>query len=422
MNALEFERKNPLSDLFEVKRFHHVEFYCGDVQNTARRFQFGLGMAQIAHSDLSTGNTDSSHLCLQSGELCFVFSAPIGPDEKVKSNGDVGLNGSSPIPSFNKRKATEFFVKHGLAVKAVAVEVENVQDAYSACVSNGGTGLLPPTVLQKQQNPEGEVMMAEVHLYGDVALRFISSNGYRGPFLPGFEPISKNPDDPESTFGLCRLDHAVGNVWNLTAQVEYMAKMTGFHEFAEFTTDDVGTLDSGLNSVVLASNNEMVLFPLNEPTFGTRRKSQIQTYLEQNGGPGLQHLALYTSNIFNTMTKMRSVSSIGGFEFMPRPSKRYYPEIREKFSDDFSSEELDKIEALGLLVDKDDQGILLQIFTKPVGDRPTLFLEIIQRVGCVQIDKEGKTFQKGGCGGFGKGNFRELFKSIEEYEKLLDIN
>jgi 4-hydroxyphenylpyruvate dioxygenase len=196
-----------------------------------------------------------------------------------------------------------------------------------------------------------------------------------------------------------------------------LKEMTGFHEFAEFVAEDVGTVDSGLNSVVLANKDEMVLLPLNEPTFGTKRKSQIQTYLEQNKGEGVQHMALFTPNIFQTLQKMKAATRWGGLEFMEPQPKSYYESIRNRIGDSLTDEQYAMIEKLGLLADKDDkEGILLQIFTKPIGDRPTLFLEIIQRIGCVD-----KGQQKPGCGGFGKGNFRDLFKSIEDYEKTLKI-
>lgn len=166
----------------------------------------------------------------------------------------------------------------------------------------------------------------------------------------------------------------------------------------------------------------MILLPINEPTFGTPRKSQIQTYLEQNEGAGLQHMALKTDNIFHTMTEMRARSSQGGFEFMPTPSDEYYAAMPGRIGLDqgLSGDQFRQIQALGLLVDRDDQGILLQIFTRPLGDRPTIFIEIIERVGCM-IELEGRLTQAAGCGGFGKGNFSELFKSIEKYESSLDV-
>eukprot|EP00958_Prasinococcus_capsulatus_P014979 scaffold1588_cov408-Prasinococcus_capsulatus_cf.AAC.4 len=164
--------------------------------------------------------------------------------------------------------------------------------------------------------------------------------------------------------------------------------MTGLHEFAEFTAEDVGTVDSGLNSMVLANNSESVLFPVNEPTTGTRRKSQIQTYLEQNEGPGLQHLALKCDDIFHTLTCMRA--SVAAFDFMPRPSDDYYRQLPSRIGDSLSAEQYRQCEELGILADKDPEGVLLQIFTKPVGDRSTLFLEIIQRVGCPVVTVGGK--------------------------------
>uniref|UniRef100_A0A7N1A5V6 4-hydroxyphenylpyruvate dioxygenase n=1 Tax=Kalanchoe fedtschenkoi TaxID=63787 RepID=A0A7N1A5V6_KALFE len=153
---------------------------------------------------------------------------------------------------------------------------------------------------------------------------------------------------------------------------------------------------------------------------GTKRKSQIQTFLEHNEGPGVQHLALASEDIFKTLREMRKRSSVGGFDFMPSPPPTYYKNLKKRAGDVLTDEQIKECEELGILVDRDDQGTLLQIFTKPVGDRPTIFLEIIQRVGCMVRDEGGESYQKAGCGGFGKGNFSELFKSIEEYEKTLE--
>lgn len=239
-------------------------------------------------------------------------------------------------------------------------------------------------------------------------------------FLPGFEPVEKTSTFLDLDYGIRRLDHAVGNVPELAPAVDYVKSFTGFHEFAEFTAEDVGTSESGLNSVVLACNSEMVLLPMNEPVYGTKRKSQIQTYLEHNEGAGVQHLALASEDIFRTLREMRKRSGVGGFEFMPSPPPTYYRNLKKRAGDVLSDEQIKECEELGILVDRDDQGTLLQIFTKPVGDRPTIFIEIIQRVGCMMKDDDGKVEQKAGCGGFGKGNFSELFKSIEEYEKTLE--
>ncbi|BBG99781.1 phytoene desaturation 1, partial [Prunus dulcis] len=286
-------------------------------------------------------------------------------------------------------------------------------------VAHGAKPSAPPILLGNR------VTVAEVQLYGDVVLRYVSYSNSSDVsdsnpdlwFLPGFEATTSSfPLD----FGLRRLDHAVGNVEDLKSAVSYVKGFTGFHEFAEFTAEDVGTSESGLNSVVLANNEEMVLFPMNEPVYGTKRKSQIQTYLEHNEGAGVQHLALVSEDIFKTLREMRSRSGIGGFQFMPSPPPTYYRNLKKRAGDVLTDDQIKECEELGILVDRDDQGTLLQIFTKPVGDRPTIFVEIIQRVGCMLKDEEGKVHQKGGCGGFGKGNFSELFKSIEEYEKTLE--
>ncbi|VFQ93746.1 unnamed protein product [Cuscuta campestris] len=405
-----FVRANPKSDHFPVKRFHHVEFWCGDATNTARRFSWGLGMPIAAKSDLSTGNSVHASYLLRSpsGELQFLFTAPYASSISVPS--------SAAIPGFSPSAHRSFTAAHGLAVRAVALVVDDARAAFAASTSRGAKPVLEPATIGDQ------VHIAEVHLYGDVVLRFIShlGNPAAHTFLPGFEPADETSSFPDLDYGIRRLDHAVGNVPRLGPAVEYIKSITGFHEFAEFTAEDVGTAESGLNSVVLANNEETVLMPLNEPVFGTKRKSQIQTYLEHNEGPGVQHLALATEDIFRTLREMRKRTGIGGFEFMPSPPPTYYRNLKSRAGEILRDEQIKECEELGILVDRDDQGTLLQIFTKPVGDRPTMFIEIIQRIGCMEEEKEGKMQQKGGCGGFGKGNFSQLFKSIEEYEKMLE--
>eukprot|EP00897_Mesotaenium_endlicherianum_P000821 jgi/Mesen1/1073/ME000123S00247 len=405
-----FKRQNPKSDKFDVERFHHIEFYCGDATNVYRRFLWGLGMQLIAKSDQTTGNQSYCSYVLKSNDLIFTFTAPYAAALERKD--DV-----KPLPHFNSEKARDFFAKHGLGVRAVGVKVKDAQEAYDTSVKNGAIGVAEPMHIT-DKNTGGKAVVSEVQLYGDVVLRFVSLHGYDGPFLPNYEPVEVS--SKQMSYGVTRLDHAVGNVPKLLDAIKYVAKFTGFHEFAEFTAEDVGTLDSGLNSMVLASNNEMVLLPMNEPTFGTKRKSQIQTYLEHNEGAGLQHLALKTADIFTTLREMRLRTPIGGFSFMPRPGAKYYKDLPERVGSSLTVEQLKECEELGILVDKDDQGVLLQIFTEPIGDRPTMFIEIIQRVGCMEKDANGLEYQKGGCGGFGKGNFAALFKSIEDYEKTLD--
>jgi 4-hydroxyphenylpyruvate dioxygenase len=404
-----FVRNNPKTDRFGVKRFHHIEFWCGDASNTWRRFSWGLGMHLVAKSDQTTGNQTYCSYAIQSNELVFAFTAPYS--SKIDQT-----NTKMPHPGYNSDDSRSFTDSHGLAVRAVGILVDDAVEAYRISVEHGAVSVLEPHVLSDDAKG-GKMAMAEVKLYGDVVLRYVSEQGYKGPMLPNYEEVESLP----LSYGLVRLDHAVGNVHNLAEAVNYIAKFTGFHEFAEFTAGDVGTTESGLNSMVVASNNEMVLLPINEPIFGTKRKSQIQTYLEHNEGPGLQHLALICDNIFSTLREMRTRTHIGGFDFMPKPPPTYYKNLANRVGDILTAEQIKECDELGILVDKDDQGVLLQIFTKPVGDRPTIFVEIIQRIGCMDKDEStGATVQKGGCGGFGKGNFSELFKSIEEYEKTLD--
>nr|QEG99455.1 4-hydroxyphenylpyruvate dioxygenase [Bromus tectorum] len=398
-------RVNPRSDRFDVLAFHHVEFWCADASSAAGRFAFGLGAPLAARSDLSTGNSAHASLLLRSGSLAFLFTAPY-------AHGCAADTAS--LPSFSADAARRFSADHGLAVRSVAIRVADAAEAFRASVDGGARPAFAPADLGSGFG------LAEVELYGDVVLRFVSypdEGATDVPFLPGFEAVS-NPDAVD--YGLTRFDHVVGNVPELAPAAAYVAGFTGFHEFAEFTAEDVGTTESGLNSVVLASNSEGVLLPLNEPVHGTKRRSQIQTFLEHHGGPGVQHIALASSDVLRTLREMRARSAMGGFDFLPPPLPKYYEGVRRLAGDVLSEAQIKECQELGVLVDRDDQGVLLQIFTKPVGDRPTLFLEMIQRIGCMEKDERGQEYQKGGCGGFGKGNFSELFKSIEDYEKSLE--
>mmetsp|Transcript_41246 Transcript_41246/g.61047 ORF Transcript_41246/g.61047 Transcript_41246/m.61047 type:complete len:482 (-) Transcript_41246:1069-2514(-) len=420
--------------------FHHIEFYCGDAKSTASRFALALGLRVVGETGQMTGNDQCISYALQSGECRFLLTAPYSK-AMASSIGDRGCSESTDeatapfaMPSFSVDEAHSFFQKHGLAAKAIGIEVTDARQAFENSVAGGAVPVLKPTFVptctgQKQMSDldigDG-CTMAEVKLYGDVVLRYISYADEKkddsAPFLPHLNPVT-GPASTRPTSGIHRIDHAVGNVPNLFEAHEYVSKFSGFHEFAEFTAEDVGTVDSGLNSVVMAGDNENVLLPLNEPTLG-RRKSQIQTYLEQNEGPGLQHLALKTDDIFATIRKIREAEPLlGGFELMKRPSDAYYRELPERLGGKLTEQQYEELEELGILADADDEGTLLQIFTKPIGDRPTLFFEIIQRVGCEieHVNGDGIIKERPGCGGFGQGNFRELFKAIEDHEKTLKV-
>ncbi|AET00342.2 4-hydroxyphenylpyruvate dioxygenase [Medicago truncatula] len=309
-------------------------------------------MPIVAKSDLSTGILTHASYLLRSGDLNLLFSAAYSPS--------ISLSSPSPtasIPSFSAPACFAFSASHGLSVRAVAVEVDNAELAFTTSVNHGAVPSSPAVVLNNR------VKLSEVRLFGDVVLRYISYNNPNQNQNLLFLPVD---------FGIRRLDHAVGNVPELSPALKYIKQFTGFHEFAEFISEDVGT----------------------------------KTYLEHSEGAGLQHVALMSEDIFKTLREMRKKSGVGGFEFMPSPPVTYYRNLINR--------------SFGILVDRDDQGTLLQIFTKPIGDRPTIFLEIIQRVGCMLKDEEGKEYQKGGWGEFGKGNVSELFKSILEYEKTLE--
>jgi 4-hydroxyphenylpyruvate dioxygenase len=345
---------------------------------------------------------------IQSNEIIMAFTAPY--------NHTLTLEGSNPPhPGYSVPEAQNFIIKHGLAVRALGITVVDAADAYEKSVANGAIGVFPPQVLVDQATGKS-MTLSEIQHAGDVVLRFMSGD-FDGVFLPNYVPVQS----PPITYGLTRVDHCVTNVPVLFDTVDYLQKALGFHEFSEFTAADVGTVDSGLNSMVLASNNEYVLLPINEPTFGTKRKSQIQMYLEHNMGPGVQHVAIKTDNIFETMRELLKRKHLGGFEFMPAPDHSYYERVPQRIGQDvLNSVELKDLEELGLLADKDDQGVLLQVFTKPIGDRPTIFFEIIQRIGCDRDEGGHVKEQMAGCGGFGKGNFSELFRSIEEFEKTIN--
>jgi 4-hydroxyphenylpyruvate dioxygenase len=458
----QFVRQNPRSDRFDVRGLDHLEFYCPDVQTASARFMFGLDMHAVGRFE------SDAHACsvvLQSGGVRLVFTAPAAQPPAASS---AGARARAPV-GFERAQALDFVRTHGTAVRAIGLEVADCALAFEACVANGGRPVRAPArVARAASGAEhaaggGAVDFAEVEMYGNVVLRLLSAApadeppsaaataaaasgvGGQAPsqalkLLPGYQPIEPGAADAGAGMvvpPLSRLDHVVGNVPDLSLAWRYLAQMTGFHPFAEFVSEDVGTVDSGLNSLVLASNCETVLFPINEPTYGTRRKSQIQTYLEQHGGPGVQHIALLTPDIFKTIRAMRARASKGGFGFMPKPSERYYRALPERLerlrgaaedaagtaagargggggggAGGLTAAMLAEAEELGVLVDRDEQGVLLQIFTAPVSDRKTLFLELIQRVAC--DDGEGG-LPRGGCGGFGKGNFAELFKSVEDF-------
>ncbi|KAI3706453.1 hypothetical protein L6452_24206 [Arctium lappa] len=358
-----FNRTNPMSDLFSVRRFHHVEFWCSDATNISRRFSWALGMPIVAKSDITTGNTTHASYLLRSGQLLFLFTAPYS----------AAIHTNKPsIPTFSHAACRAFTDAHGLAVRSVAIEVEDAELAYSISVSHGAKSSSPPITLGEPEN-ENAVVIAEVQVYNDAVLRYISfakpTIDIASAFLPGFEPIEPSSSFPGQDYGIRRLDHAFGNVPELASAVDYFKSFTGFHKFAEFRAEDIGTIESGLNTMGLACNNEAVILGLCEPVYGTRRRSQVETYLEHNEGPGFQHLALESEDIFWTLREMKQRSGLGGLEFMPPPPATYYRNLKKRIGDVLSDDQVKECEELGILADRNDDGTLLQIFTKPLGDR-----------------------------------------------------
>jgi len=401
-----FVRHNTMADRFGILDFDHLEIWCMDATSVARRFSTAFGLQMVASSTLDSGNQKYSSYVLVSNNVRFVFTAPYWTDAPTPS-----VDFKDPFPDYSREDALNFIAKHGFAVKAVGIKVDNATKAFEQCTLNGGTPVTRPT---KVTDANGEIMYSEVAYYADVKFRWIEGRDtYKGNFIPGYKDEARTA----YTYGLERIDHVVSNVPCLTDVTEHLIKMLGLHEFGEFTAEDVGTVDSGLNSMVMANNSETVLLPVNEPTFGTRRKSQIQSYIEHHRGPGIQHIAIMTPDILSTIARMTEMSVSGGVEFMPNPGQSYYKDhVPAKMGNLVSQDLIDQCQKYGILIDRDEEGGLLQIFTKPLFDRPTLFVEIIQRIGCPGDD--GK--QKPACGGFGKGNFGALFKSIEDWEKERD--
>lgn len=402
-----FKRENPRSDSFAIRDFDHIEIWCADATCTARRFSTAFGLQMTAFTDIDNGNHKYTSYVLQSETVRFVITAPYWTEAPPPK-----LTRVDTFPDFNRELAFEFIGKHGSAVRAIGLRVDDATAAYEACLKNGGKGVQRPTTLTDE---DGTIVYAEVTYYTDVVLRLVQGRdtAYKGTFMPGYKASGRTP----VSYGLYRVDHIVTNAPCLVDVTDALQKMTGMHEFAEFVSEDVGTVDSGLNSMVVANNDETVLLPVNEPTFGTRRKSQIQSFLEHHQGTGVQHIAIHTKDILATIKKMREQSLWGGVEFMPAPGGTYYDDhVPKKMGGMVTHEQIEECRKLGILVDRDEEGGLLQIFTRPLFDRPTLFVEIIQRLGCPLPDGR----QRPACGGFGKGNFGALFKSIEDYEKMRD--
>lgn len=355
-----------MEDFFPVRDVDHLEFYVGNAKQSSYYLARAFGFKIVAYSGLETGNREKVSYVLVQKNMRFVVSGALSSDSRI----------------------AEFVKTHGDGVKDVALLVDDVDKAYSEAVKRGAVAIAPPEELTDE---EGTLKKAVIGTYGDTIHTLVERKNYKGTFMPGFQKIEFNIPFEES--GLIAVDHVVGNVEKMEEWVSYYENVMGFKQMIHFDDDDISTEYSALMSKVM-TNGSRIKFPINEPADG-KRKSQIQEYLEFYNGAGVQHLALLTSDIVKTIEVLRA----NGVEFLDTPDT-YYDELTARVGK--IDEEIDKLKELKILVDRDEEGYLLQIFTKPIVDRPTLFIEIIQRKG---------------SRGFGEGNFKALFESIEREQE-----
>lgn len=353
----------------------YVEFYVGNAKQAAHFYKTAFGFQSHAYAGLETGVRDRASYVLKQDKIRLVLTT--------------ALNSESPIGEHVK--------KHGDGVKVIALWVEDARKAWEETTSRGAKSFMEPTV---EKDDDGEVVRSGIYTYGETVHMFVERKNYNGQFLPGYKKWESDYN-PEPT-GLKFIDHMVGNVgWGEMNQwVKWYEDVMGFVNFLTFDDKQIHTEYSALMSKVMSNGNGRVKFPINEPAEG-KKKSQIEEYLDFYEGSGCQHIAVATNNIIDTVAKLRA----RGVEFLSAPPQAYYDAIPERLGEHMKimNEDIKELQKLGILVDADEEGYLLQIFTKPVEDRPTLFFEIIQRMGAQ---------------GFGAGNFKALFESIEREQEL----
>src|SRR5688572_3872381 len=357
-------------DTFPINGTDYIEFWVGNAKQAAHFYRTAFGMELVAYRGPETGVRDRASYLLQQDKVRFVFTTP------VKSGGPIA----------------QHIAKHGDGVRDIALWVDDARSAFQLAVERGAESAMEPQVFSDEN---GEIVIAAIKTYGDTIHSLVERKNYRGLFFPGFVPAS-SPYRP-SPVGLKYVDHCVGNVelGKMNEWVAFYEKVLGFVNILTFDDKTISTEYSALMSKVMSNGNGRIKFPINEPAEG-KKKSQIDEYLEFYDGPGVQHVAIATDDIISTVTEMRS----RGVDFLRVPST-YYDSVLDRVGR--IDEDIAKLRELGILVDRDDEGYLLQIFTKPVQDRPTVFYEIIQRKGAKS---------------FGAGNFKALFEAIEREQAL----
>jgi len=348
----------------------YVEFYVGNAKQSAHFYKTAFGFQSLAYKGLETGSKDSVSYVLVQDKIKLVLTTP--------------LNSKSPI--------NDHIVKHGDGVKVIALWVDDARSAYEETTNRGAKSYLEPTV---ETDEHGEIVKAGIYTYGETVHMFVERKNYKGPFMPGFQKWES--DYNPTAVGLKYIDHMVGNVgWNqMNTWVKWYEDVMGFENFLSFDDKQIHTEYSALMSKVMSNGNGRIKFPINEPAKAAK-KSQIEEYLDFYEDSGVQHIAVATDDIISTVSQLKA----RGIEFLPPPPQSYYDMIPERLGEhrDMMKEDIGELQKLSIMIDADEEGYLLQIFTKPVEDRPTLFFEIIQRMG---------------ARGFGAGNFKALFESIE---------
>ncbi len=358
-------RNTPQEDFLPLMGTDYVEFYVGNAKQAAHFYKTAFGFQNLAYAGPETGVKDRASYAVRQNKLTFVFTTPL------RSGNDIA----------------DHIYKHGDGVKVLALMVTDASAAWKATTSRGAKEYLAPLTLKDEK---GEVVLSGIHTYGDTVHLFVERKNYHGLFLPGYREWTSAYNPPPA--GLLYVDHCVGNVgWHqMNPWVKFYEEVMGFRNILTFDDNDISTEYSALMSKVMSNGNGFVKFPINEPAEG-KKKSQVEEYLDFYGGAGCQHVALATNNIVETVRDLQN----RGIEFLKVPSS-YYDDLLQRVG--HIDEDLEPLKQLGILVDRDEEGYLLQIFTKPVEDRPTLFFEIIQRKGAKS---------------FGKGNFKALFEAIE---------